>query len=165
MTEDTKKEAKVLELVESPEHVELIGKLRGEGHTLQINMTNDSANDRKFPEVRIVPKNEAECQEMFKCSEMELKAHGVSQLLYKISGAVLKSLKASDKPANEIAFEIQKLADDVTAASTRAAGKSAENRKKISKYDSFEIQAKELGISVDELISMKVEKVRAKNKK
>jgi len=161
MAEETK-EVRVLREVETEAYTELLQELQGGGKIVQVNWTKDPKNDRKFPLVAIVPRDEAECQERYKGSEMTLKAKGVSQIGYGINGAVLTALKASDKPEDEIAAEIQKLMDEVTLVATKRTSTAvkAVNKQKVSEYDVLAAEAAEAGISMKDLIGLKIAQLK-----
>jgi len=153
---EEKKEVKVLREVENIEPLERIP-----SHKRAVTYIKDPDNDRKFPVVALIPETDEESQERYKVPLVELTKKGVIQGMYGIKDAAIKAILASNESEEVKAQQLQALGDERTfEVSKKTPAVAAETKKKASQLDLLTAEAKELGISVDDLIGAKIAQLK-----
>jgi len=145
---ENEKKVVVLREVENIEALEAIPQSQR-----AITYIKDTPTERKFAIVALVPANDEEAQQRYACSLADLVSKGVVQLMYGIKASAIKAELESGADEATISKNLQAMADEKTAESTRTPGKAAETRKKASQFDQLLTMATSKGFgSVEEYI-------------
>ena len=116
----------------------------------------DRKNLRKFKLVALVPKTEDECQARYKCKLADLIGKGIVQLMYSISAATIKATLEGSTDEAVISNQLQALADEKSAETTRKTGVATVVKQKASQFDILATKAAEQGITIEEVIARAV---------
>ncbi len=145
MAEEAKKEVVVLREIED---ADLIAQIPSDARVETF--ITDRPNTRKFKLVALVPKTDEEAQERYSCSMDELVRKGIVQLMYGLKASAIKAELESGANEASILVNLQAMADEKTAESTRKPGALREVKQKASRLDSIEAKAKKAGFDTVE---------------